>query len=84
LSPAHDHSPATFLLNHQEYKTISAGKNYFKPQGKLHRSFREILVIDCIESFEKTFIIRLLFTGFECEKEIIGMVPADIGNTVPE
>jgi hypothetical protein len=41
-------------------------------------------MIDSIESFEVTFIIRLLFTGFECKKDIVGMVPADIGNTVPE
>jgi hypothetical protein len=41
-------------------------------------------VISRIESFEVTFIIRLLFTGFEREKDIVGMVPADIGKTVPE
>jgi hypothetical protein len=41
-------------------------------------------VIGCIESFEITILIRLLFTGFECKKEAVGMVPADIGNNVPE
>jgi hypothetical protein len=46
--------------------------------------FREILVIGCIESFEVTVFIRLLFTGFECEKGAIGMVLADTGNTEPE
>ena len=52
--------------------------------GQVSVFFREISGIGCIESFEVTFIIRLLFTGFECEKDIVGMVVADIGNTVPE
>jgi hypothetical protein len=43
-----------------------------------------MLVIGCIESFEITIIVRLLFTWFECEKEAVGMVLADIGNTIPE
>jgi hypothetical protein len=47
-------------------------------------NFEELIVLGCIESFEVTFIIRLLFTGFECKKESISMVPTDIGNTVPE
>ena len=34
-----------------------------------------------IESFEITIVIRLLFTGSECEKGAVGMVPADIGDT---
>jgi hypothetical protein len=38
-------------------------------------------VISCIEAFEVTIFIRLLFTGFECEKGTVGMVLADIGNT---
>jgi hypothetical protein len=42
---------------------------------------RQILLIICSESFEITIIIRLLFTGFECEKGTVGMVLADIGNT---
>jgi hypothetical protein len=41
-------------------------------------------VIGCIESFEITIIIRLLFTRFEREKEAVGMVLAEIGKTVPE
>jgi hypothetical protein len=38
----------------------------------------------CIESFEVTIFIRLLFTGFECEKGAVGMVLADIGNAEPQ
>ena len=47
-------------------------------------SFNKISVIGCIESFEVTFTIHLLFTGFEHEKEIVSMVLTDIGNTAPE
>jgi hypothetical protein len=57
----------------------------FQAAGEMHPSlFREILVIGCIESFEVTVFIRLLFTGFECEKGAVGMVLADTGNTEPE
>jgi len=45
---------------------------------------RVVLVIGCIESLKVTIIICLLFTGFECKKGAVGMVPADIGNTGPE
>jgi hypothetical protein len=40
--------------------------------------------IGCIESFEITVLIGLLFTGFEGEEGTVGMVPADIGDTAPE
>jgi hypothetical protein len=46
-------------------------------------SFKVILLIGGIESFEVTIFIRLLFTGFECEKGTVGMLLADIGNTAP-
>jgi len=48
-----------------------------------HR-FKELSGGGCIESFEVTFTIHLLFTGFECEKEIVGMAQADIGDTAPK
>jgi hypothetical protein len=41
-------------------------------------------MINGIESFEVTIIIRRLFTGFKCEKRTVGMVLADIGNTGPQ
>jgi hypothetical protein len=50
----------------------------------IHPLFRKRSMIGCIELFEITVIIRLFFTGFECEEETVGMLPADIGNTVPE
>ena len=72
------------LLNHQEYETISPGK-YYSATGILQpSSSREILVIGGIVSFEVTILICLLFTGFECEKGTVGMVPANIGNTGSE
>jgi len=67
-------------------KTVSSGKNYFGLQGNLQPSpvIRELSVIFCIESFEITILIRLFFTGFECEKGAVGMFLADIGNTEPQ
>jgi len=63
--------PALFISGHGE--SVSLPVFYSK-----------ILVIGCIEAFEVTIFIRLLFTGFECEKGTIGMFLADIGDTEPQ